>query len=189
MLLYNTLVYPSIRWSNWNVKKKINYEWNRSRISRLFVSRLLRHFNVVMIFKIFFNAIWYLKPHSHTLNSKFLDRIDIKLCLNDVSWLVIAFFPARFALKNQHINEINWCIIWLSFDLISLTFSESKTMFMVYMYSSLYQSLIAVKRLLHVQYAKKPEVYLISHIMKALIPLLQTLNTYCLLLSIFMRAF
>lgn len=62
-------------------------------------------------------------------------------------------------------------------------------MFMVYMYSSLYQSLIAVKRLLHVQYAKKPEVYLISHIMKALIPLLQTLNTYCLLLSIFMRAF
>lgn len=92
--------------------------------------------------------------------------------------MVIAFFPARFALKNQHINEINWCIIWLSFDLISLTFSESKTMFMVYMYSSLYQSLIAVKRLLHVQYAKKPEVYLISHIMKALIPLLQTLNTY-----------
>lgn len=37
---------------------------------------------------------------------------------------------------------------------------------------------MAEKRLLHVLYAKKPEVYLISHIMKALIPLLQTLNTY-----------
>lgn len=48
---------------------------------------------------------------------------------------------------------------------------------------------MAEKRLLHVLYAKKPEVYLISHIMKALIPLLQTLHTYCLLLSIFMRAF